>query len=84
MWWIFGKRKKEQAPEYTSIWKEDFSDCVTSDYLPQYSVCLCGNNRSCRHLAMYAGMELCSNPNHKSYIPEGSEPFDPHKRQFNT
>lgn len=80
MWWPFKKKPEKQQPETKkSFWKEDFSDCVTADYLPQYSVCKCRNNRHCRFVAMYAGMVLCSNPRHKSFIPEGSERFDPHK-----
>jgi hypothetical protein len=82
MWWP-GKKKREKAEEYVSVWKQNFSDCTTSDYLPTYSICLCSDNRNCRYVAMYAGMTLCSNPEHKSFIPEGSEPFNPHKGQFN-
>ena len=76
------KKKKSGNQDYVSVWKTDFSDCVASDYLPEYSVCLCKNNRSCRYVVMYAGMTLCSNPEHKGFIPEDSEPFDPHKGQF--
>lgn len=81
--WLVKKKKKTGKEECVSIWKHDFSDCITSDYLPEYSVCLCQENRTCRFVAMYAGMTLCSNPEHKSFIPEGSIPFDPHKGQFN-
>lgn len=80
MWWWRKKRKKEEP--YVSIWKDDFSDCITADYLPDYSVCQCENNKSCRHIATYAGMTLCSNPDHKSFIPEGAERFDPYKKQY--
>ena len=82
MWWLFKKKKKPVEDEYVSIWKSDFSDCVTADYIPDYSVCQCGNNSNCRFVARYAGMTLCSNPNHKSFIPEGAEVFNPHKGQF--
>ena len=82
MWWIFKKRKKAGPELFTSIWKEDFSDCVTLDYLPDYSVCRCDNNKHCRHVAHYAGMTLCGNPRHKSFILAGSQPFDPGKHQF--
>lgn len=78
----FGKNRKKKEEEYVSIWKQDFSDCKTADYLPAYSVCLCENNSHCRHVAVFAGMKLCSNPRHKAFIPEGSVPFDPHKGQF--
>lgn len=64
------------------MWKEDFSDCATLDYLPDYSICKCRENRNCRFVTTFAGMILCSNPKHKSFIPEGSEPFDPHKNLF--
>lgn len=82
MWGLFRRRKKEEELDVASVWKQDFSDCVTADYLPEYSVCQNEDNRSCRFVAIYAGMTLCSNPNHKSFIPEGAEPFDPHKGQF--
>ena len=80
--WPFGSRKKKPEEELDGFWKEDFSDCITSDYLPTYSVCRSGNNRQCRHVAMYAGMTLCGNPEHKSFIPADSQPFDPHRNQF--
>ncbi len=83
MGWFFNRKKKVDEPEYASIWKQDFSDCETSDYLPAYSVCLNKNNSYCRHVAIFEGMSLCGNPDHKKFIPEGSEPFDPHKGQFN-
>ncbi|MCF7816535.1 MAG: hypothetical protein K9M54_01535 [Kiritimatiellales bacterium] len=82
MWWLFKKKKKPDEDDYVSIWKHDFSDCVAADYLPDYSVCQCQNNNTCRHVARYAGMTLCGNPLHKSFIPEGAERFDPHKGQF--
>ena len=81
MWW-FKRKKKAEEPEFESIWKDDFSDCITADYLPNYSVCQNGDNSSCRYVARYAGMTLCSNPEHKRFIPEGAEPFDPHARRF--
>lgn len=83
MKWLFWKKKSVEQNEYVSVWKDNFTDCVTSDYLPEYSVCLSKDNRSCRFVAIYAGMTLCSNPEHKRFIPEDSEPFDPHKGQFN-
>ena len=79
--WPF-KKKEKQELECDSIWKSDFSGCVTADYLPGYSICQCGQNSNCRYVAFYAGMTLCSHPLHKSFIPEGSEPFDPHRNQF--
>ncbi|MBN2163769.1 MAG: hypothetical protein JXR25_11225 [Pontiellaceae bacterium] len=78
MWWPFNIKEKQQE-EPVSIWKEDFSDCATLDFLPEYSVCKNCNNRHCRYVAIYGAMVLCSNPDHKSFIIEGSEPFDPHK-----
>lgn len=78
----FRKKRMKKRNGYASLWKQDFSDCVTSDYLPGYSVCLCGNNRSCRYVALYSGMMLCSHPEHKRFIPEDAVPFDPHKGQF--
>jgi hypothetical protein len=82
MWWFTKKKSIEEEP--VDIWKSDFSECVTADYIPDYSACQTKNNTSCRFVARYAGMSLCSNPNHKSFIPEGSEPFNPHKGQFST
>ena len=83
MQWPFCKKQKDKPEEQTkSIWKEDFSDCETLEYLPDYSVCKCTDRCYCRHVAMYAGMVLCSNPRHKSFILPGSEPFDPHKNLF--
>ena len=81
MKWLFNG-KKERKKERKSFWKDDFSDCSTLDYLPEYSVCTCNNNRQCRYVAMYAGVMLCGNPKHKSFIPEGSEPFDPYSGRF--
>ena len=82
MWWLFKKKKKPVEEEYVSVWKSDFSDCVTADYLPDHSVCQSKENSNCRYVARYAGMTLCCNPQHKSFIPEGAEVFDPHKGQF--
>ncbi len=85
MWWWFNKKMdkpKKQVDVMENFWKDDFSDCEAIKYLPEYSVCKCRNNRQCRYVAMYAGMVLCSSPKHKSFIPEGSEPFDPHKNLF--
>ena len=79
MWWF--KKKRMTDKEYKSIWKDDFSDCITADYLPNYSVCQNKNNMTCRFLAHYSGMQLCSNPAHKSFIPEGAEPFNPRVRR---
>ena len=81
VWWFKNKKKHEE--DYVNIWKQEFSDCTTLDYLPDYSVCKNKNNKNCRFVAMYAGMTLCGNPKHKTYISEGSEPFNPHKGQFN-
>ncbi len=81
--WFFKNKKKVIEPECASIWKVDFSDCSTRDYLPAYSFCECDNHSNCRYVALFEGMRLCGNPKHKSFIPEGSEPFDPHKGQFN-
>lgn len=82
MWGWFKQKKKPVEDEFVSIWKSDFSDCIVADYLPTYSVCQNEKNTSCRYVAHYAGMILCSNPQHKSFIPEGAERFDPHKGQF--
>ncbi|MCK4564391.1 MAG: hypothetical protein KAU94_06935 [Verrucomicrobia bacterium] len=83
MWcWFKKKRQNKGEEEYVSIWKSDFSDCVSADYLPDYSVCQNKNNATCRYVARYASMTLCSNPEHKSFIPEGAEPFNPHKGRF--
>lgn len=81
MWW-FEKKKKESEEERISVWKEDFSKCMTADYLPNYSVCQTEDTSSCRYIAQYEGMVLCSHPEHKSFIPEGSEPFNPHANRF--
>lgn len=83
MWrWFNKKKQNSKEEEYESVWKSDFSDCISADYLPGYSVCQNDNNVTCRYVARYAGMILCSNPEHKSFIPEGAEPFNPHKGQF--
>jgi hypothetical protein len=82
MGWLFSKKKANSDDDAVSIWKADFSDCVTADYLPDYSVCQCDKNITCRYVARYAGMTLCSNPLHKSFIPEGAEPFNPHHGQY--
>jgi len=82
MWWPFGRNKQSETDEPRSIWKQDFSDCVTADFIPTYSVCQTLNNRYCRHVVMYSGMKLCSHPEHKRFIPEDAAPFDPHKGQF--
>ena len=79
MWWF--KKKKVAEKEFKSIWKDDFSDCIAADYLPNYSVCQNENNSSCRFVAHYAGMLLCSNPSHKRFIPADAEPFNPRMRQ---
>lgn len=78
----FRKRKKPVADDPVSRWKNDFSDCLTADYLPSYSVCLSENNTGCRYLAHYAGMTLCSHPDHKRFIPADGRPFNPHEGQF--
>ena len=80
--WGWFKKKTEQKEEFYSFWKTDFSDCETSDYLPAHSVCKTEENKNCRFLTNFESMELCSHPDHKKFIPEGSEPFDPYKRQF--
>ena len=77
MWSFF--RKKKPVEEEQSYWKEDFSDCVVQDYLPDFSICKCRNSGNCRYIAIYSNVFLCSHPDHKSFIPPGSEPFDPHK-----
>jgi hypothetical protein len=77
----FKKKKKPTEEEHISVWKADFSDCVAADYLPNYSVCQNENNSSCRFVAHYAGMLLCSNPNHKNFIPADAEPFNPRRRK---
>ncbi len=78
----FKKKKNSEEESYVSVWKSDFSNCVAADYLPNYSVCQSENKVLCRYVTRYAGMTLCSNPDHKSYIPEGAERFNPHKGQF--
>ena len=82
---MFGWLKKKREPDqekYTSIWKEDFSDCVTADYLPNYSVCQTESQTICRYCVRYESMLLCSHPDHKRFIPEGSEPFIPHGQRI--
>lgn len=78
----FRKKKKPAEKEPLIVWKEDFSDCITADYLPNYSICQNKNNASCRYIAHYSGMLLCSNPMHKRFIPDGAEPFNPHEDRF--
>jgi hypothetical protein len=78
----FRKKKKPAEKEHTAGWKEDFSDCIAADFLPGYSVCRNKNNTSCRYIVHYSGMTLCSNPQHKSFIPDGEEPFNPHPGRF--
>ena len=75
----FKKKKRPVEKEYVSAWKNDFSDCVAADYLPSYSVCQNENNTTCRYVVHYSSMLLCSNPVHKSFIPEDAEPFNPHE-----
>ena len=76
------KKKRPVEEEYASVWKNDFSDCVAADYLPNYSVCQNENNTACRYVVRYSGMLLCSNPIHKNFIPEDAEPFNPHEGRF--
>jgi hypothetical protein len=79
----FHKREKIEEPACTvSDWKEDYSDCVTRGFIDMYSICLCPNNHNCRHLSMYGGSTLCNHPRHESFIPEGSEPVDPHEVMY--
>jgi len=78
--WGFWK-KTGDGEEFSSIWKNDFSDCIAADYLPGYSICQNEGNTVCRFATRYAGMVLCSNPNHKSFIPEGAAPFDPRRNR---
>lgn len=73
----FSNKKSTEPEQSVSVWKEDFSDCVTADYLPSYSVCQTESRSKCRYCVRYEGMILCSHPDHKRYIPEGSEPFIP-------
>ena len=80
--WSWFKKKKQAESESTSVWKSDFSDCLAADYLPAYSVCQNASNRDCRYVVRYSGMTLCSHSDHKSFIPEDAEPFNPHKDQF--
>ena len=78
----FRKRRKPAAGGAGSIRKDDFSDCVTADYLPGYSVCRSENSAACRHKVHFAGMILCGHPDRKRFIPADAEPFDPHEGQF--
>lgn len=79
MWWLFKKKKHDENKESLwAQWKSDFESCVAADYLPDYSVCQCEDNTSCRYLARYENMLLCSHPDHKEFIPEDAEPFTPH------
>jgi len=71
---LFGKKERKDA-DSAGAWKSEFNDCVTSDYLPDYSVCLCDNNRHCRFIAMYSGMTLCSNPDHKDFSCHSADVF---------
>lgn len=82
MWWPFKKSQKADAQKPQFMWKEDFTDCVALKYLPEYSVCKCKNNYQCRFVAMFSGLVLCCNPEHKSFIPEDSEPYDPYEGSF--
>jgi len=80
--WLFKRNKNMEEEGEVSMWKIDFSDCETADFLPNYSVCKCAESESCRHIAMYSGMKLCSHPEHKEFIPPDSPAFDPHAGQF--
>lgn len=82
MRWPFSRKTPKEPEEPASIWKQDFSDCVTADFIPTYSVCQTLDNRRCRFVAMYSDMRLCSHPDHKRFIPSDAAPFDPHKGQF--
>lgn len=75
MWWF--RRKELVVDEPSSIWKNDFSDCLTEAYLSSYSICQNQNNARCRFIVYYAGMSLCSNPQHKTFSPESSAPNQP-------
>lgn len=77
MWNWFRKKRNIRDEEEVSMWKIEFSDCVCADYLPGYSVCNNENNLTCRYVARYAGMTLCSHPDHKSFIPADAKPFNP-------
>jgi hypothetical protein len=63
-------RRKPAAGRPDSIGKDDFSGCVTAGYLPGYSVCRSEDSASCRHKVQFAGMLLCSHPDHRRFIPE--------------
>ncbi len=76
MRWCLNKTSRKEERGVERVWKEDFSDCATSAFLPEYSVCLCEDHEACRHVATYGGMTLCGNPLHKSFIIEDPEPDD--------
>jgi len=80
--WFFNIKKRKEKEDATMVWKKNFSDCVATPYLPGYSVCHCNDSDCCRFVAKYAGMTLCSNPDHKSFIPPNSEPYNPKLRKF--
>jgi hypothetical protein len=82
MWWFFSKKKQQAPDQPESIWKQNFSECLTADFIPNYSVCQTSDNRHCRFVIMYSGMTLCSHPDHKKFIPKNAPSFDPHKGQF--
>ena len=82
MWNWFKKKNRIEEEEYISVWKSDFSDCVAADYLPSYSFCQNENHATCRYVARYAGVTLCSNPQHKSFIPKGAERYNPQKAKI--
>jgi hypothetical protein len=79
---MFSKVRDDKKQEVEAFWKEDFSNCSTLKYLPDYSVCRCPDNRRCRYASVYSGLTLCGHPDHKKFIPEGSEAFDPQKGIF--
>ena len=78
--WSWLKKRNKQDDDQASVWKSDFSDCVTADYLPGHSVCQSEDNTTCRYVTRYAGMTLCSNPDHKTFIPKDAEPFNPRRQ----
>ena len=82
MWWPFGKKNQDKPDESKSIWKQDFSDCMAADFIPNYSVCQTLDNRHCRHVVMYSGMTLCGHPEHKSFIPKDAETASPDQGSF--
>ena len=73
--WSFSK-KTRGGEEFFNDWKNDYSDCIVADYLPEYSICQNKGNAVCRFATRYAGMVLCSNPDHKNFIPERVDSFD--------